>query len=847
VRRLDLYLIHHTHLDIGYTHHQDEVERLQWRHLEDALSYGAAAEGYPEGARFIWNPEGLWAVESYLERHSAAQGERLLEGVRRGWIALDGMFANLLTGIASSEGLMRSMTAAGRLSRLSGVPIESAMLSDIPGFSWGLVPTLAQHGIRYLSIGPNYGHRIGFFLDTWGDRPFYWESPSGRERVLTWVSGAGYSWFHSGLGYERLTKRLDEENVFKYVDQLVAGAYPYDIAYMRYNIGSDNGPPDPTLADAVREWNERYLAPRLVISTVTQLFRAFEARYGPELPAFRGDMTGYWEDGAASSARETASARRTAESLLQTEMLTAMLGVALPSQDLYQAWRNVVLFYEHTWGSWNSISEPRSEFTLGQWRRKKAFADSAAAQAAQLRRRALAARRDPVAGAGLVEVVNTASWPRSDVVILPASASAIGDRVLDESGRPVLAQRLHTGELAFRAEAVPAFGARRYRVEAGSAAPRAALPGPGTRYNIIANRDFRIEIDTLRGTITSLFYRPLSWDLASARTGAGLNQYVYVTGRDPADTSSIGSVNVFTTESGPLVWAIQVAAAAPGSVAGVRSEIRVYDGIERVDILNFVDKALVYEPEAVLYRFPFNVREPEVRVDVPWGSYRPEVEQLAGASKNYLTVERWVDVHDRRAGVTLASIDAPLIQLGVIGTDAVVYGWRRELEPSATLFSYVMNNYWETNYKAAQDGGHEFRYSLRPHAAFDEAEAERFGTEVGQPLIVLPVRRDAPPLRPPFRLEARRTVVSSLLPAEDGGLVARLFNPSAEADTVRLRAADDGSLVVQRADVHGQPLAALDGDVVLGPYEILTVRLSRRPALEAGRAPAWPRQGSLGG
>ncbi|HSG81415.1 MAG TPA: hypothetical protein VLC48_04120, partial [Gemmatimonadota bacterium] len=62
VRRIDMYLIHHTHLDIGYTHHQSDVERLQWSHLEEALRLGAASQGHPPEARFSWNPEGLWAV-----------------------------------------------------------------------------------------------------------------------------------------------------------------------------------------------------------------------------------------------------------------------------------------------------------------------------------------------------------------------------------------------------------------------------------------------------------------------------------------------------------------------------------------------------------------------------------------------------------------------------------------------------------------------------------------------------------------------------------------------------------------------------------------------------------------
>ncbi len=834
VRPLDVYLIHHTHLDIGYTHTQDDVERLQWDHLERALEYGAASEDLPEEARFVWNPEGLWAVESYLERHSAAERERLIDGIRRGWIVLDGLFANLLTGIASSEGLWRGLETSRRLSAVTGVPIESAMLSDIPGFTWGLVPALAQHGIKYLSIGPNFGHRIGHFSEALGDRPFYWESPSGKERVLTWVSGAGYSWFHTGLGYSEITKALDDANVFGYVNQLVEEEYPYDMTYLRYNIGSDNGPPDPNLAEAVRDWNERYASPRLIISSTAETFRAFEDRYGEALPTYRGDLTGYWEDGAQSSARETALIRRTAEHLVQTEALSAMLGRPLPAEELYRAWRLVLLYYEHTWGSWNSVSEPKAEFTIAQWRRKKEFADSAAILAEELRARVLATRTISSPEAQTVEVVNTLSWPRTDIVLVSPQQSKVGAKVLDDAGRQVLSQRLTTGDLAFRAEEVPAFGSRRYTI----------IPEPGplperlTEGSAISNGTIDVRVSPDRGTIVSLTFRGTELVGDSDR---GLNEYCYVPDRDPAAVVGAGSAQGGLRERGPLVWSIETRAAAPGTVHGITSEVRLYAGIDRVDVINTIDKALVYDPEAVLYRFPFAIADPEVRIDVPWGSFRPNLEQVPGASKNYLSVERWVDIHNDTVGLTFVAPDVPEIQLGEIRTDAIVAGWLEQLPPSATLYSYVMNNYWETNYRAAQDGYHEFRYSLVPHGPFDEAEVERMARSVGQPLISMMVRPDAPAAGIPFTIDAEHTVVTLVEPLADAEFLVRLYNSSDRPDRVTIRggraaAGDDGGLQVFRSDPWGRRLEELEGTTELGAYEVVTMRLGVRGQISGVRA-----------
>ena len=68
----------------------------------------------------------------------------------------------------------------------------------------------------------------------------------------------------------------------------------------------------------------------------------------------------------------------------------------------------------------------------------------------------------------------------------------------------------------------------------------------------------------------------------------------------------------------------------------------------------------------------------------------------------------------------------------------------KTIEPSATLYSWVMNNHWHTNYRADQEGETTFRYYLRPHGAYDAVAAARFGLETTQPLIVVPARGDKP-------------------------------------------------------------------------------------------------------
>ena len=181
----------------AYTHVQTEVEQKQWSYLRQALEIARNTASYPPAAQFKWNCEVMWAVDSFLKQASDEEKQAFAQAVRDGVMHLDGLYGNELTALCRPEELMRLVDCARRTAREYDVVIDAAMISDVPGYTWGIVPALVQSGIKYLSIGPNHVHRIGGTLEQWGDRPFYWVSPSGQERLLCWMAGKAYSWFHA--------------------------------------------------------------------------------------------------------------------------------------------------------------------------------------------------------------------------------------------------------------------------------------------------------------------------------------------------------------------------------------------------------------------------------------------------------------------------------------------------------------------------------------------------------------------------------------------------------------------------------------------------------------------------
>lgn len=809
-RLRELWLLAHSHVDIGYTHVQDEVIGIQITNLLKGIELARASAGNPDGMRFKWNPEAVWVLEHFLERATPAQRVEFVEAVRRGDVGVDGLYANMLTGLCRPEELAQCLRYGARVVDVTGVPVETAAICDVPGWTWGLTTMMGQAGIKYFMIGPNYSARIGT-IHQWANRPFYWRSPSGREKVLCYVVDNYH--FLGDL----------ESNVRQHSERLERARYAYDLAPMFWvgtwpGGGVDNAPPDEETVAKVKAWNDKYAAPRVIISLAGEFFREFERRHGAELEEHAGDLTPYWEDGAGSTSLETALNRASAERLVQAEMLQALLAPKeRDAREVEAAWKNVLLYSEHTWGAHNSISEPDAPFVTAQWKVKQAFALDADRQSRALLEAALESHRTPADGAEekTIDVFNTTQWARTDLVVLPTAASAVFDGVATERGRAVPAQRLASGELAFLAEDVPAFGARRFHLvkQADPTRGKAGVEGLTLRTGTL-----EVEIDGVTGAISSLRRKGVEGDFVDARSPVGLNDFRYVLGADAAGAQVNGPVSWQVLDAGPLVATVRLESEAPGCRRLVR-EVRVIDGLDRIELVNHVDRLAVREKDSVHFGFGFEVPGGTVRMETPWAVVRPNADQLPGACRNWFTVQRWVDVSNGERGITLAPLDAPLLQVG--GITANLLGpvareeWLPEAIASTTLYSWAQNNHWFTNYKVDQPGVTTFRYHLQPRQGeYRAMAAARFGIETARALIAVPADPARAVPDPLLEINSADVLVETVKVSEDSkALVLRLFGVSGRTTSVRIDWKGMRPTAVYLTDLREQVLARYDGGV----------------------------------
>ena len=864
-KKWTIFLVPHIHVDVGFSDYQAKVAAIQARTIAEAMDMTAK---HPE---FRFSLDGEWDLEQFLQTRSAAQQQRVIEAVQKNQLFVPAQYANLLTGIPTTETLIRSLYPSANFSRKYGTPFDYANITDVPSYSWSYASILASAGVPYLAAGSdNYRGPVLLLGRLNESSPMWWVGPDGK-KILLWYS-RHYHQMRTLFGLPPVVS-AGRDTLPLFLQMYETPKYHAD-ATIIYGTQVENTDLFPQQAELVGKWNAIYTYPRLQYSGFREAIQNIEKQFGDNIQTIRGDGGPYWEDGAASDAYYL-SMERWNEARAQTaEKLATLASVVNPllktdTAELGRMWTNMVLMEEHTWDSNNSVNDPTSKEATGQLAVKEQFAVNAAAEADFAAKRSMANLADAIAaGPGCLIVFNSLNWQRSGPVAIDLNK---GEEIVDAvTNQTMPIEVVSSGNafnhVRFSAQDVPQVGYKVYSIRKAQKAEAALAPEENPS---LESPYYKVQLDAETGAIRSIYDKQLQRELVSQDSSYRFGEYLYVTGGDKSSNTILhySQVNpkpeleVHPSHYGKIV---SVTRTPFGVVArmesedlytpSIKTEIRLFDGEKKIEMVEDVDKKEVYSKEAVYFAFPFAMSRPQFQYEVQNGVVDPAKDMYAGSGHEWFTAQHWVAVQQDGVSASVFPLDAPMVTLGDINLGA----WPEEFgQRPGNIFSYVMNNYWDTNYRAGQGGRFSFHYLITSAPSTSANGLSRMGWEEMTPLETdLVTYQDkavthndaAQPTARPADAGSQRSLdgkQGSFLEVEDPNILLETWKPAEDGDGTILRFLDLGgaerTVTVRTPTLHldrvtqtdaverGATAVPLAGDdqfhFTIHPHEIVTIRM----------------------
>ncbi len=739
-RKWNVFVVPHTHLDVGFTDYQGKVAEIQARVLTEAASL---IHQYPE---FRFSMDGSWNLEQLLRTRPETKRKEILDLIRSGKMAMPVQYCNLLTGYASLETLYRSLYQSKEIANQYGLPFEYANITDVPTYSGSYPSILADSGVKYWVAAANNDRAPVFFYKHWNEKsPFWWEGPDGK-KVLFWYS-RHYMQLQTLFGLPPQIEAA-RESLPIYLQAYSAPTYVPDAALI-YGTQVENTDLFPSTATFATEWNKQYAYPKMTYSTFPDFFNYINTHFANDLPTVKGDGGGYWEDGVGSDAFYAAEDRSNQNRALSAEILSSAMhsvdsNLNAPDGMLADIWRNIVLFSEHTWLSYNSVSQPDHEESVKQLRVKDDRAERASLEIEDVTNRSLSQLADQIhIPENTLVVFNSLNWKRDAFVELDLSEhTKLVDLETNEAvPLQILAHKEEFLHVRFLAKNLPPVGYKCFAVSEGKENNTESHAATGTD---IENSYYKIVLDPESGAVRSIFDKQLQRELVDANSPYKFGQYLYVTGGD-GDTQMVnpfpslppGDLTVHPSSGGKIArlehtdWGDSILLQSSAqNTPSIETEILLFKAEKKIEFRLHIRKDYTNNKEAVYVAFPVAAKDPVFHFATQQDWVNPAKDMLTGASLEWFNVQQWMAAGDNDFTVGVVPVDTPLASFGDINRGK----WPGEFHPATgTLFSYAMNNYWHTNYRAGEGGEFTFRYAMTSGPKFNGSELTKLGFEEMRP------------------------------------------------------------------------------------------------------------------
>jgi len=367
--------------------------------------------------------------------------------------------------------------------------------------------------------------------------------------------------------------------------------------------------------------------------------------------------------------------------------------------------------------------------------------------------------------------------------------------------------------LVFLAESVPSFGYKTFTIQT----KKYQEIQKQIDFNyLIDNRYYTIKFDSLTGNISSLFDKELNRELLDKESPYQLNEYLYekynVPGKETVSQFYSVVANEFRIEKGVVADVLTVRQQGEGSL-GIEQIITVYRNKKQIDFRMKINKSCSgrtqrindtggkTNKEALYVALPFSVPGYRFKHSLPGMTIEPVTQQFDSVSTASYGLRHFASVYNNEFGIVVAPIEAGLVQYGFPRSDAIPGFWGTEhlfekkpvYPANSSMFLYLLNNMFDVNINLTQPGEKEFNYSLTSCKIKTGHEAEQFGWEIHNPLLVREIKPgqkgDLPAQSFSFiKTDKEEVICTAFKPAEENGngYILRLTEVSGKPTTVKV-------------------------------------------------------------
>jgi hypothetical protein len=577
-----------------------------------------------------------------------------------------------------------------------------------------------------------------------------------------------------------------ENRLERYLHNLDEEQYPLSLVpFMVSGTLTDNAPPNGFIAERARCLSERY-AGRLTIkmSTLEGFFQDVEA-LNLSVPTYRGDWNDWWADGVGSTPEVVKHYR---EAQRKVSLYTKLGG----SEDarLDEVRENLMLYAEHTWGYATSVSEPWETLVKTLELRKTGYAIDAYTGISRLLDERLAEKGEVSIRQGKKQVwrvINPHNLPLKQPVSLPVYFweyidgvrfneqvcfelvdKASGERLSTQTRKAPWGLALElTLELQPHEERTLALRALPPK-QGGTVLNHAYIGAEGvqdiiqpgeyrTDYEVIETDDFRLRFDQQHG-LTELVDKQSGQSLLDRAADYAAFSGIYeitpvqstpceerrLMGRNRKTTHTHRAVSQLTgiqvVEAGPVFILAQLDYALEGT-RFYQVFLKIYRHIPFIEAKVRIHKTSEWDPENLYVSLPFTAGRGDTRYFEKTGCLmRPGLDQLPGTNQLFYLTQNGIICAGTERFLLLTLKDTPLITLGSLEAHPIDLShdesWELNRSP---LFAWVMNNFWETNFRVDLGGFYEFSFGLGVCAPSDMETARQYCVAQNEGLISMSV------------------------------------------------------------------------------------------------------------